>query len=62
METITIKLRKTRKGWTWYRRSNVDKIHGNSFHTYYKTASDALYGAYAWELRGDEDKPNIKGV
>lgn len=60
METITVKLRKTKKGWTWERRSNTDKIYGKSFHEY-TTASDALYGAYDWELRGDDDKP-IQGV
>ena len=58
METITIKLKKTKKGWKWERKG-TDGIHDKSGIAF-DTASQALYNAYAQELRSDDDKPITK--
>jgi hypothetical protein len=55
MKTITVKLKKTLKGWIWTRKG-TDKCDGSSYRTF-QTPSEALYNAYGFELRGDEDKP-----
>jgi len=58
-ERVTVDVVKTDGRWSW-KRTGTDKITGKTNQSF-GTPSEALYDAYAWELRGDEDKP-IKGV
>ncbi len=53
--TITVILTHTADGWTWD-RIGTDGIHGKSIRAF-DTPSNALYDAYGFELRGDQDKP-----
>jgi hypothetical protein len=57
LERVTVDVTKSDGRWSW-KRTGTDKITGKSNQSF-GTPSEALYDAYQWEVRGDEDKEQV---